>query len=364
MREQFRGDLYAFDAEAKKRQDADTERNQELDDLEPDFDWRLSDIARREGTTVETQEQIFVLQTAKRESMDRLRERLRCLDDEGCKQEAAPESRKTEYADGTYRYVDSKGKGRAASFGDIITDLSWGITYDLDKSQVPRAEMKRYEVARAKQEMGALLDEQIIKSQGGSRKVNPGVREVYDIVAAERESGEAERRTGFIAERMVKGLLKKAVIDADMPFEVHDADVFQDVEESIDFIIRTKRSRGVRVDAKDHGTKDVGIQFTINPEARQRKTEQLERKKQRLRNDSPVDDLMLVVLPMDFVQRLHKAWEQDGKPAGGPDKLLRRENAKDVFFQVLGGEPGVLTRKEIEKEWKKIEGRYAQGRND
>ena len=32
--------------------------------------------------------------------------------------------------------------------GDLHTALSWGITYDLDKSQVPRSEMKRYEVER------------------------------------------------------------------------------------------------------------------------------------------------------------------------------------------------------------------------
>ena len=55
---------------------------------------------------------------------------------------------------------------------------------------------------------------------------------------------------GIIAEKMVKNFLKKLSMDTDADFEIIDADVYQDVEQKVDFIIHRKnkdKNKGAKV---------------------------------------------------------------------------------------------------------------------
>jgi hypothetical protein len=244
--------------------------------------------------------------------------------------------------------------------GELITDLEWGISHRLDKGSVPRLTAKKYLIEQAKHELRSLLDRQITKSETGSSQVHEWKKGAYERLQAETDSGVVEFKTGSLAEKMVKNILKKACLDdGRLPFEVLDADVYQDIEEKIDFIIRRRdRQRGVNVEAGGpNGGKDIAVQFTVNPQAAEKKREQVRKAKGRLMTQGDLDDLVLVVLPLPFVQELRQAWHDAGRPSGGPDKLMDREQAKVIVQGVL---KDLMDEKELQDVWSKIAPRFGK----
>ncbi|MEK7463178.1 MAG: hypothetical protein AAB621_02350, partial [Patescibacteria group bacterium] len=158
-----------------------------------------------------------------------------------------------------------------------------------------------------KKELLELLDYQIIKSEVGGDIAHEHRQKAYQNVESERKSGQTKERWGFISETIVRNFLKKLSIDQDAPFQIREADVFQDVEQKIDFIIhRNQRLRGVDVEVDDKA-KDVGIQFSINTREAERKKYQVEKSKKRLKESGEsIDDIVLVIfpflLPANFVK--------------------------------------------------------------
>jgi hypothetical protein len=368
-------DLRMFSELAKQQHERGDERQGEGDDrseaapeseemanLATVIDWHLERAARRQETSVETQEKIFDIQKEKQAVMRRLKESLACLDNPDCVPEPTAGADRASYDSESGRFVlsPSDGRGRAAeaTFGEVVTDLEWGIGHDLDKASVPRLMAKKYLIERAKHDLRRLLDRQITRSETGSSAVHESKKGAYERLEAETESGEVEFKTGSMAEKMVKCILKKAVIDdGRLPFEVLDADVYQDVEEKIDFIIRRRdRDRGVNVETSREA-KDIAIQFTVNPNAARRKMEQIRRVKGKLLTQGDLDDLVLVVMPLPFVQRLRHEWQDGGRPSGGPDKLMDRDEARTVFRGVL---KDVLGEKELDDAWAKIAPRFGK----
>ncbi|MEY4722932.1 MAG: hypothetical protein RLZZ324_445 [Candidatus Parcubacteria bacterium] len=321
-------------------------------DLDTVIRHALEKAARTQGTDVDVQKRIFGIQKAKQDVMARLHERLAALDDPKAEREREPDARAASYREknGIFRYRNDKGVESSATFADVVTDLEWGITYELD-DKTPRLLRKKYEIARAKRELQEMLDAQIMQSETHSVKVDDRKRDTYARMAEDKERGLYEQKAGLLAERMVKNFFAKAALHADMPFDMRHADVFQDVEEKIDFIIHRKGyRRGVGVDAAELPT-DVGFQFSINVDAQERKAAQVRQARRGIDRESPVDDIMLVVMRLGSVNDLKREWEDAGRPAGGPDKRLTREVARELFGRVLGG---VLTPGEIDGAWGKF----------
>ena len=360
MRPRFEKDLRGYSEVAKDDPYEIGEKPDEADNLSVILDWHFEKAAERQHTNKDVQKEIYDLQKRKQEIMRRLKEQLACLDNPECQMEAEPGVRPAKYnsEENNFLYFDDKGDDRNATFGEIIADIGWGVYYDLDRS-APRAMQKTYLVECAKGKLREILDVQIIKSEVGGDIIDPVKKSTYEIVRADREAGRDKLSGGFIAEGVVKGMLKKISIDRkDLPFEVYEGDVFQDVEQKIDFIIHLKeRRRGVDVEADD-STEDVGIQFTTDALAEERKKKQIEKSKQRLATDHErIQDIALVIFPIKQVKILKEKWVKRGRAAGGPSKLLNRVSAGKLFRGLLNG---LLPQNEIEEAWQKIQSDFRE----
>ena len=360
MRPRFEKDLRGYSDVAKEEAEFTAEAPEELDRLSVVLDWHLEKSAERQNTNADVQREIYDLQKKKQEVMSHLKVQLECLDNPECQLEKGEGERSAEFdaEQNGFKYLDDNGKEQVATLGDLITDMDWGVYYNLD-ADAPRSMAKKYLVERAKQELRELLDLQIIKSESGSSSVHEFKRETYKIIEDERASGVVERRVGFISEAIVKDFLKKLSIDnKDLPFEIHEADVFQDVEQKIDFIIHLKEgSRGVGVE-ESADAKDVGVQFSIAPEFRAKKQEQVNRSIERLRaNREHIRDIALVIFPLAIAEVFKGRWIRHGRPAGGPEKFLYKDMAEKLFTELL---KDIVAKEEITKAWELVKNNFPE----
>ncbi len=126
---------------------------------------------------------------------------------------------------------------------------------------------------------------------------------------------------------MVKTFLKKVAIDTGVDVEVLDADVYQDVEQKIDFIIRRRAHRRLAHVEETH-REDIGVQFTTRTDAEMFKHKGAQLSKARERADSEVEDIVLVSVPFRDATAVYRTWEKT-KSLGGPDHLWSGQKKKD-----------------------------------
>lgn len=353
MRSNFEKDLSGFSTLAKEERKEfnmpeDVERFQRV------LDRRLGQAAQLQGTSVENQRKIYEVQKEKQKIMTRLKNSLACLDDPECQFEKEEGVRMASYdrTKRTFVYKPENGQRQEATFGEIVTDLDWDVRYHLDKNTVPRNLLKEYLIERAKSSLNKLLDSQIIESEIYGNTAVPGRKKAYQAYKEDVESGVQSERSGFIAEKVVKNMLRKMVYDGGADFKVIEADVFQDVEQKIDFIIRlVDKKRGVKVTA-DETRKDVGIQFTLNYQARRHKEAQIKKSKQNMSAaKGSIDDIVLVAFPSNFARAIVEEWKKSGCPAGGPDKFLYRRTAGKLFRSLM---KNLLPDDQINQYWQEF----------
>lgn len=332
------------------------ELNSELDKLSHVADFQKEEAAISQRTGPKTQEIIYDLQREKQEIMQEMKDDLECLRNPDCSLEKMEGDRLASYDGEKFIYENDSNQKLSATFGDVLTDMEWGITYHFDRSSVPVHFIKKYIVERTKKELLDLLDKQIIISEVTGNVIESKRKAIFKIVHKERESGASKEKWGFISEVIVKNFLKKLSVDFDLPFSVKEADVYQDVEQKIDFIIhREQRKRGVNVDANDQ-VKDIGVQFTVNDSAKQHKEKQIEKSLIELREEKNyVQDIALVVFPLSMVMDLKHDWELMGRPSGGPEGYLKRNTAKYLFASLL---KDVFTQDEIAEYWERVKGNF------
>lgn len=310
--------------------------------------------AEERGTSTDAQLEIIRLQEKKQKRMRELKRELACLDDPKCAPERRPGDHLASYNESSNTYYLKEQGMEPITLGEIMTDMEWGNNYHLDPETVPRQARKRYLVEQTKASLRSRLDEQIITEESSSQLTDTLKQEAFKKV---RESKEAElRQAGLIAEKMVRNFLKKLSIDYGLDYEIIEADVSQDVEQKIDFIISFKHhSSGVKVEADEH-IKTLGIQFTINssPEVLEHKESQVKHSKRALRKGSDIQNIILVHVSMADVTRVYQDWSRD-KKSGGPDKLLPLEVREKIFKAVLGG-GGKLKPEQLNEQWAAIVG--------
>ncbi len=359
MRLRFEKDLKAFAEVAKDESKLKADPSGGLGDLATVLNWHLEKAAERQRTNMETQRIIYDIQKKKQQIMQRLKEQLACLDNPECQIEKMANGRSAQFdeASSSFRYTDDNEKEKMASFGELMTDMDWGVNYNIDQT-APRLMIKKYLVEGAKQELRELLDLQIIRSEVGG-DITPEPRKlVYRTVEGERASGVAKERRGLISEIIVKNFLKKLSLDKNLPFEIHEADIFQDVEQKIDFIIhRKEKLRGVNVET-DEKAQDIGIQFSINRQAAGYKKHQIQKSRQQLRElGEYIQDIALVIFPLNITRSLRQQWEETGRPAGGPSKFLNRKTAEILFVKLLRD---LFTPEEIKGSWQTIQDSFPE----
>jgi hypothetical protein len=313
--------------------------------FEPDIRELLEAADRRFHTNIGTQETILQLQEEKVCIMEALTQVLREIDAgagvAGPDLNAIPVSYNPETND---LYVGE----HHISEGVLYTDGRWGISYELPGT-VPRAIRKRYAVAVAKDGIRELLNRQILHNEVGMRRPysSTGAQSAprSNSVFARALEGSLPMEVGNVAEKMVRTYLEKIAIDLDLDFRIVEADVHQDMIEKIDFVIHRKvHNRGVTVETSDRT--DIGIQFTISEskERLEEKGQQVALSRKRITSGSPVDDIVLVSVPVRNVAHVYDAWRANPTP-GGPEAAW----SSDVqAFVIRGVLKGIVPDQEIE----------------
>ena len=349
MQKSFENDLAVKNGYAKSELGIQAGDEIELSYLEIS----LGEMAEDQNTTPEVERAVYELQKQKQEIMQKLKGDLACLDDDSCNFEIKNGAREVKFDETTktFIYKNNKNQEVETTLGEMVTDMDWDIYYHLDADTTPRQYLKKYLIEKTKAELRNLLDQQIISSRVGNRYVNDEIQQTYQNIEYGREIGADNRQSGFISEPMVKNFLKHLTTDKALPFIIKDADVFQDVEQKMDFIVHKKEEvQGVRVETEE-GASDVAIQFTVNEAAIDKKKRQIKRAEKVLKmNHEEITDIALVVFPLTMVNQLKKDWERAGQPAGGPGKFLTLEVKKKLFFELL---KDIFAEGEIEEYWER-----------
>lgn len=351
MREGFENQLRAFGDKSKKEK-ATTERGEDQT-IENEIErlQMIADAAEAMGTSERAQEEVFFKQEKKQEIMEMLHERLRAF--EHIRKFEYVGNGKTVYFDperGCYFQRGKKNEGETLmTKGDMMTDGMWGVDYRMDSS-IPRNVAKRFFVETARREIHDLLDDQISITEAES-DINRGSGNDNAYEAIHERGRGREETEGELAERMTQSYLRKLSYDHEVPFEVIDSDPEMDVEDKIDFILRFEgHDRGVSV--------DIGVQFTtsVKEVTIRKKEQQIAHVKKRLRaeKDAPVQDLVLVSIPIHETLEVYNAWNKKKSP-GGPDALWSKETKRLVFEGVLQKLHNIISENEITVLWEKIE---------
>jgi len=149
---------------------------------------------------------------------------------------------------------------------------------------------------------------------------------------------------GILAEKMMVSLLTKAQKDYHLPFVLHKVDIYEDVENKIDFIVSLEtHDRGVRV--AEEGS-DVGIQFTLNDNKTELKQDQIDKSK--IRGDAEIDDIILVTMPFVKIRDAFNKWRYDENgnrinekklDPRGPDHLMSEDEQVEIFKTLFNSLP-------------------------
>ncbi len=299
---------------------------------------------------------IYYLQVEKQRIMQKLHRELAALDEPSHVENPEMEKRRGRFViqKGEKLFWQQKdGKNVALTLGEILTDDSWDIIYNLDQTTVSRATRKRYLIGQAENELRNLYDYQILVQEANNPELDSFKKETYKRIFRDRQNKEIP--AGLIVEKMVENFLKKISIDYDVSFKIMPADVDQDVDQKIDFIIHRRRYyRGVGIEADNGEKNDIGVQFTSasHPLKLNEKRHQVARAKEKLKySDGLVEDIVLVTIPMYKFMGVYDIWKEEKAP-GGPDKLWSSEIKKEVFSKILSG---ILSPQKIETEWQKVQ---------
>ncbi|MFA6042784.1 MAG: hypothetical protein WCV85_04135 [Patescibacteria group bacterium] len=351
MRPHFEQDLKEYNAVAKTERRISRKFDQEL--LAEDLLNLEKDIAENEQTSLGTQALVMKLQRQKQEILAELHADLRGIDDQSYTPESSLEDnpqawnvRETKNGD----FVAQQGERTfPVTLGDLVADQEWGVDYTLDRKSMPRQVQKRFALEKARKQVQDALDEQILLVSQDSGRVNAYAQEGYKDIAKDREGGH-DRRIGVIAEKMVRTFLEKLSYDVpDLEFTIARADLHQDVEEKIDFLVHRKRKwRGVRVATK--GKDDEGIQFTTDErnETAEKKRAALERVKPWALQREHLDDIVLVQISPDDFRSAYNAWQEAGSPPGGPDSFWDTATKEKIFRHLL---QDMFTPEELDAQW-------------
>jgi len=339
MRREFLENIEEYSQLIKKGKGLKTESGD--DEFEAELNKAINKASKKRGSDFLSQRQIYLIQKEKQKTMNQLRRQLVNLDNPEHHSKLGKNSRLVNQEQG--RYYDQYGT--EISLGDLFIDQEWNIHYILDDQTMPRKIRKRFLIERAKYNLQKYLDQQIIVDETTSKYTHWKKQSAYSEIQYRNKEG--IEQFGLIAEKMVRNFLRKLSIDfPKLNFEVIKADVFQDVEQKIDFIIqRRPHSIGVNVQAVDA----EGIQFTTNTAQPnlEKKKEQIEHSKLQLSSEDLVKNIVIVSLPVKTFIPVYDEWLKT-KSSGGPDKLWSIEVKETIFRELL---KGFMSPEEIAQQW-------------
>ncbi|MDA0207961.1 MAG: hypothetical protein O3B64_00940 [bacterium] len=290
----------------------------------------------------ETQKRVLELQEKKRGVMEWLKNQ-RTKINNGEKIELHEQHSKifhVVYQDGAFIGSDGE-QSFDLTLGELLTDASWGIDYDLDMDSVPSDIAKQYILSRAKRMLRELLNRQLVLIELDVNNDDQQKKSFSAVGERQKQGRELiAQDQGFIAEEMILNLIKKLVIDHDLPVEIEEVDVYDDVVNKVDYVIRrTDRKRGVEIDVIDEESPErIGVQFTLMF----RKASMVGKRKtvlQALRRGmvgelQDLQDIAVVNVHPAYIKRSVNTWKKTRKP-GGPDNCLEVAAKVDLVQKML-----------------------------
>lgn len=344
MKESFRKDIEQYSTVVKQDMAGELEGQR----LEAVLGWHIGEAQKRQGTTQDSQKRIYQIQKQKQELMARLKEQLRLIDSPNRNEslETQDQLLVTNYYPETKSAICTLKDGTKVkiSLGEIMTDGEWGLEYYLDPESIPRNIRKKYLVESTKRQLRDYLDNQLIESAISS---NENYQNSWKAVKKDRESGEMPM--GIVAEKMVRSFLKKLIYNENLDIDVLEADVWEDINRGIDFIIHRKinsRYRGVSVEAGEkEGVSseikplDIAVQFAAgkkSPEFTKRKLYNIQKTLSNLRPEDRIEDVVFLRVFIDELRKKYEKWLNQKTP-GGPDSLMNDELKRSLFNALFQG---------------------------
>lgn len=240
-----------------------------------------------------------------------------------------------------FDFPTEKGFTQKVSKGDLLTDISWGLYYELG-ADVPKEFKEQYIKSVYDQQIRELFDKQLIiqRTELERNEIDEWLYDTYKKVESVIEKG-GEESAGLLFEKMIKNILSKVAIDLKKyGLKIEQANVIEDVEEKIDFIIKHKKNRGVGVENVEQALGEeetLGIQFTL----KSAKTEDFAKKQRQvaraLKKLHEVDDLVLISVPVehDVIFGNYKKWQKHDKLPGGPENCFEATVIVNFIKEIL-----------------------------
>jgi hypothetical protein len=262
---------------------------------------------------------------------------------------------------GKFHFVfkDKDGHDRILTKGDIISDMEWGIYYDLNHEVVAQEYRVKYEKFRQKyakqfyqkkiDRLGYMREALIMMDKTDDSYKATAYREIYERFKEEKEGDEMQ--AGFLFEKMLEGLLKKISEDLgnreESKFSVAKASVHDDVELKADLIISLpEKNRGVGFEEKKAIASKKGFQVTLisqDNEKWRHKQEQVRKAKAKIKElkahgeDVQIDDLVLFEVEVgnrDILNVFDK-WQKSDRQSGGPENFFSLDQIMEFLEEIF-----------------------------
>ncbi|MDD4607058.1 MAG: hypothetical protein PHS07_01790 [Patescibacteria group bacterium] len=255
-----------------------------------------------------------------------------------------------------FEYRNSKGEKQVVSESEMITDMEWGVYYDLNHQIVSKEIYQKYNTWREKYTQ-AYFDK-LVRDKKDRQLIlqrlfvdNVGQQDLYLAQAYESLlEGKDERKAGFVFEKMIQSTLKKISLDLgeEWGLEYIEADVVDDVEFKTDCILKIedKHHRATGVEEISSDTKRKGIQLTLKKSGQKEfddKKRQVESVKKKLHQHGlsqemlPIDDLVLLSVDVDNPEIMDKynQWQKDHQKSGGPEKIFKPQRLMEILSGIF-----------------------------
>ena len=298
---------------------------------------------------VNQRREILTFKIAKRLEMVQLKNNLKRIDSNEDLSKKERKFRRKVFYDGESLFIKQRSaQNQKITLGDIMADYGWGVKYAPDISiphQLWRKICKMIAIKEARSRIEYIFNHEL------------NDLESVDLPTSSWSVDFLEKHPygGPVAERMAQTIISRIQYNSpELGIKVESSNALEDIELKYDFkIVLPKKKRGVAVEGDEMPREEYvkekrrfGIQFTINPETSllENKKQQIEEAKNKIGLEKyskvlkkPVDDIVLVSVPLKTYSGCFKKWLEAGKPSGGPEQYLTEDEKEKLVYAIISG---------------------------
>lgn len=255
---------------------------------------------------------------------------------------------------------DEGGSKKDITLGDLIGDYAWGVKYRVDgdfPKDLRRKIIKTLLVNEVKNKVGQIYDNELVSTYKVAHNVT-GMPVEYLEKRTKELRNPVKLRAGIggvLAEKMITEFLTRLEYNnQELGMRVEKANALEDTVLKYDFKLFLRKRRGIALESEDMSRKEfvenkrnVGIQFTTmlhghGPQYRKKEASMVEAKQKLGDFESyikkQVEDIVMVrIAELGNFGEYFKHWLKEGKPSGGPEQYMSREEKLAIFIKVTEG---------------------------